>query len=157
MYKPGQRPDQTPAGDDRRAVRARTAGRGRWRRGGAVLETALVLPILLSVTFGTVEFGHFFFVKNTLQGAAREGVRAAISAGATNADVTTAVNRQLTMAGLDVAQFTVTTNPSPVSSATAGTSVSVTVSANWGTVGIRPMSLIPSGKTVSGACVMRHE
>jgi Flp pilus assembly protein TadG len=122
-----------------------------------VLEAALVLPVLLSVAFGTVEFGHFFYIKNTLQGAAREGCRAAIVSGSTNADVTAAVNKQLTMAGLNTAQYTVTTSPATVSTVTAGTSVSVTVSAPWGTVGMRPVGMISSGKTVSGACVMRHE
>ena len=50
-------------------------GRGRWlwRRGSAVLDAALVFPILLSLTFGTVEYGHYFYWKHTLQGAAREG------------------------------------------------------------------------------------
>ncbi len=47
--------------------------RDRFRRGNAVLEMALVLPILLLLAFGMVEFGYFFYVKNNLQGAAREG------------------------------------------------------------------------------------
>ncbi|MGC4033821.1 MAG: pilus assembly protein [Tepidisphaeraceae bacterium] len=43
------------------------------RRGSAVLDAALVFPVLLSLTFGCVEFGHYFYIKHTLQGAAREG------------------------------------------------------------------------------------
>jgi len=57
-------------------------------RGNAVLEAALVLPVLTSLTFGTIEYGHFFFVKHTLEGAAREGARAGIVATAVNGDVT---------------------------------------------------------------------
>ena len=39
----------------------------RRRRGGALIEAALVMPILLGLCFGMVEFGYFFFVKHTLQ------------------------------------------------------------------------------------------
>ena len=60
-------------------------------RGSAVLDAALVFPILLSLTFGTIEYGYYFYVKHSLQGAAREGARAAITPSATNSDVTTAV------------------------------------------------------------------
>jgi Flp pilus assembly protein TadG len=125
--------------------------------GNAVLEAALVLPILTSVAFGTIEFGHFFFVKNTLQGAAREGARAAIPATGTNADVTTAVSAVMTAAGFTSGQYTVTTNPATISSTATGSNVTVTVTCTWGTVGIRPMALIPSAKSVTGVAVMRRE
>ena len=46
------------------------------------------------VAFDNVE------TRNTLQGAAREGARASIPPGATNTDVTTAVNNALGAAGL---------------------------------------------------------
>ena len=36
------------------------------RRGGAVLETALVMGLLIMLSFGTAEYGYFFFVKNML-------------------------------------------------------------------------------------------
>jgi Flp pilus assembly protein TadG len=129
----------------------------RRRRGNAVLEAALVLPVLMSVAFGTVEYGHFFFVKHTLEGAAREGARAGIVAAAGNADVTTAVASVMSAAGFDGGQYTVTVTPSTVSSAAGGSMVSVTVSGAWGTVGVRPMGLIPGGKLVTGTAAMRRE
>ena len=45
--------------------------RGR-RSGGAVLETVLVMPVLLYLAFGIVEFGYYFYVKHSLEGAARD-------------------------------------------------------------------------------------
>lgn len=135
----------------------------RGRRGSAVLEMSLVLFLLLNLTFGTIEFGHFFYVKNTLQGAAREGARASIPPGATNTDVTTAVNNALTAAGLNTANFTVAVRNSTdtgnldVSTQTSGTAIMVKVSGTWGTVGLRPLGLIGSTKTVLGAAVMRKE
>ena len=136
----------------------------RVRRGNAILEAALVFPILLSLTFGCVEYGHYFYVKHTLQGAAREGVRAGITPSAVNSDVTTQIARSLYAAGLQTSQtvvdsskFTVTISPSNVSTAAAGTQVQVNVTATWGTVGIRPLAMIGSAKQVIGASVMRKE
>ena len=133
------------------------------RRGNAILELTLTLGILLSVTFGSIEFGHYFYVQNTLQGAAREGARAAIPAAATNADVTAAVNASLTAAGFKVSNYTVeirnATDTANVNVATqaAGTAILVKVTGNWGTVGLRPMGLIGANKVVRGAAVMRKE
>ena len=90
-----------------------TFGKGR-RRGNAVMEAALVLPILLSLSFGTVEYGYFFYVKHSLQGAAREGARAAIVPTATNADVTTAVNAAMSAAGLSGIGYVTTPSPATV-------------------------------------------
>ncbi len=133
------------------------------RRGSAVMDAALVFPVLISLTFGSIEFGHFFFLKHTMQGAAREGARAAITPSATTADVNTAVAASMTAAGFTAAQYTVAIrNPADTvtvdpSTATAGTSILVKVNASWGTVGIRPLGLIGSGKQVSGQTVMRKE
>jgi len=127
------------------------------RRGNAVLETALVLPILLALAFGTVEFGHFYYVRHNMQAAAREGARAAIPAAATNADVTSAIAASLTAAGLQGSGYSVVLSPSNVATATAGTSVSVTVQVNWGAVGFRPLGVISSSKQVKGVVVMRKE
>ena len=127
------------------------------RRGNAVIEAVLVIPILLLLAFGTVEFGHFFFVKHNLQGAAREGARAAIVSGATNSDVTSAVSASMTASGLQNSGYTVTTNPSDVSTAGSGTNISVAVECTWGNVGVRPMGMISGTKQARGATVMRKE
>jgi Flp pilus assembly protein TadG len=47
----------------------------RGERGAAAVEFALVLPILLLLVFGIVEFSRAYHVQSTLSGAAREGVR----------------------------------------------------------------------------------
>ncbi|HQY89219.1 MAG TPA: TadE/TadG family type IV pilus assembly protein [Tepidisphaeraceae bacterium] len=150
----------------------------RFKRGSAVMEAALVFPVLLSLTFGSIEFGHFFYYKHTLQGAAREGARAAIVPGATNANVTTAVTSAMSAAGIasnryDVVIRTSSNVPSnlytmtntqlsaltddTVSSIAAGSGVSVIVWSNWGTVGVRPVGVLSSSKNVIGETVMRKE
>jgi Flp pilus assembly protein TadG len=136
--------------------------------GGAVLEAFLVLPILLALAFGTVEFGWYFYVKHTMQGAAREGARAAIVPDADNTKVSTAVQACLTAAGLQNSGYTVQTDPTNVAGVASGTPVTVTVQCLWAQVGsgLRPMALISTTKTVNnvtgpryvtGATVMRKE
>lgn len=131
------------------------------RAGAAILEMAITLAVLLTLTFGTIEFGYFFFVKNTVQGAAREGARAGILPGGSDNDITTAINLVLTSAGLKPADFSVVVKVNGVvanaSTATTGQSVEVTVTAPWGVVGMRPLGAISPGKSVLGAATMRRE
>jgi Flp pilus assembly protein TadG len=47
--------------------------------GQAIIEFAVLLPILLLVLFGITEFGRAIMVTNVLNTAAREGARKAIS------------------------------------------------------------------------------
>ena len=132
-----------------------------FRRGATILEMALTLGVLLSLSFGTVEFGYFFFVKNTVQGAAREGARMAITPTANNTDVTTIVNNSLIAAGMRPADFTTTVKVAGTvancNTAVSGQSVEVSVQATWGTVGLRPLGIIGSSKAVLGVASMRKE
>jgi Flp pilus assembly protein TadG len=49
--------------------------RPRGDRGAAAVEFALVLPVLLILVLGIIEFGRAYNVQTTLSAAAREGVR----------------------------------------------------------------------------------
>lgn len=51
--------------------------RGRIRRGAAIVEMAVVSPLLLTMVFGVIEFGNSFMVRQMLTNAAREGARVA--------------------------------------------------------------------------------
>lgn len=149
----------------RRIAFSRCRGRGAFRRGGAILEAALVLPILLALSFGMVEYGYYFFVKHTLQGAARDGARIAIVPSGTNAKVSTAVSTAMQAAGLESIGYTVDIQngssdaPLNVSSAAPQTPVKVVVRCSWSAIssGLRPMGLIPGTNEVKGAAVMLKE
>ena len=127
-----------------------------------MLEMCLVLPILLGLGFGTVEFGYFFYVKHNVQAAAREGARAGIVPGATAAAVNESVRNSLEAAGLDTVAYTTAITdandvPVDVATAPAGTPLKVTVSMKYGDVGVRPLGVIGAGTNVRGATVMRKE
>jgi len=49
--------------------------RRRRDRGAAAVEFALVLPLLVMLLFGIMEFGYAFFIQAQVAGAARVGVR----------------------------------------------------------------------------------
>lgn len=51
------------------------SGLGSTERGAAAIELALVLPLLIMLVFGIVEFGRGYNAKVTLTHAAREAVR----------------------------------------------------------------------------------
>ena len=53
-------------------------GDSRRARAAAVVEFAVVLPLLLTILFGIIEYGWVFMVRQTLQNAAREGCRQAV-------------------------------------------------------------------------------
>jgi Flp pilus assembly protein TadG len=48
----------------------------RGERGASAVEFALIVPLLIALVVGIVEFGHAFQVQGQLSAAAREGVRA---------------------------------------------------------------------------------
>ena len=48
----------------------------RGERGASAVEFGLIVPILLILVLGIIEFGHAFQVQGTLSSAAREGARA---------------------------------------------------------------------------------
>ena len=51
------------------------ASRSRGERGVAIIEFAIVFPLLVLLTFSLIDISRAFFVKNILHQAAREGVR----------------------------------------------------------------------------------
>ena len=74
-------------------------------RGAAAVELALVLPVLLLVLFGVIDFGRMLHTQLKLTEAAREGARAA----ALRQNATTRV--QAATGGLDGVTAQVTTCP----------------------------------------------
>jgi Flp pilus assembly protein TadG len=72
--------------------------RPREDRGAAAVEFALVVPILLVVLFGIIDFGFAINRYAIVNNAAREGVREA-SLGATEAEIRAAVARGMSDLG----------------------------------------------------------
>jgi Flp pilus assembly protein TadG len=58
-----------------KSLRETVVKRKQKERGAVAVEMAIVLPLLLLILIGTMEFGRVFFVQNSLTQAAREGAR----------------------------------------------------------------------------------
>lgn len=78
-------------------------------RGTALIEFAIVLPLLLVLTVAAVDFGRAFFVKNVLEQSAQEGVRMrAVSTAADSALVRARVLQVANSAGVTVTKCVLT-------------------------------------------------
>lgn len=136
------------------------------RLGTAIVETAFVLPILLGVTFGVVEFGRALMVSNLITNAAREGARLGIVPGITSAQVKAevitlvedTVGTTLTTSDIDVTVTAYPGNPNPAdetANAMTRDLVSVEVRVAYDDVGYFFRYL--AGVTLRGQAAMRHE
>ena len=126
-----------------------------------MFETVIVMSLLLMFSFGVVEYGYAFYIKKAIQESAYSGARAAICAGSTNSSVQSAIAISLQSVGLNSSLYTVTTTPATITGTTAGTSITVSVSCNWGTVGVTPLPVsmggIPNSKNLTCSVTMLHE
>src|SRR6478736_3821864 len=85
----------------------------RWsERGAALVEFAIILPILLSLVFGIIEFGRAYEVKVQLTGAVREGARV-VALGQPAGNATAAVVAAAPGSGVTVANVTVVSACAP--------------------------------------------
>lgn len=136
------------------------------RAGSAIVETAFVLPILLSVTFGVVEFGRAMMVSNLLTNAAREGARYGVIPGITTAEVkaevidliSRTIGVTITDSDVDVTVTAYPGNPNPnneTANANKRDLVEVEVRVDYDDVGYFFRYL--AGVTLRGQSAMRHE
>ena len=145
------------APDVRKLEKSGSLGR-RNRRGVAVVEFALVLPIFFMMVFAMIEFGRMVMVRQVLTNASREGARIGVLDGATTAEVVDKVEAYLTSASIPfTAGNVVSVSPSPPSSAGYGESVSVTVTVPFDDVSWLPSPMYLGAANVSAATVMRRE
>jgi len=123
------------------------------RRATAVVEFAVVLPLLMTMVFGIIEFGYVFMVRQTLQHAAREGCRVAILQTSVNpyANVTARITDAMSPTGLTTYAVTMThaTVVDPVET--------IEVTVPYADVSLVGGYFGFSDGTLKGSCSMRKE
>ncbi|MGI9613344.1 MAG: TadE/TadG family type IV pilus assembly protein [Acidimicrobiales bacterium] len=97
-------------------------------RGAILAEFALVMPVLLVILFGIIEFGLAFSRSQSITAAAREGGRLASLSSSTTTDISNRVDATLGSLPFD-APPTVTVIPPGGCAGREGEPVTVTVSA----------------------------
>lgn len=121
-------------------------------RGQALVEFALMLPILLLLVVGVMEFGLIINQYMVVAEAAREGARSA-ALGGSNATVTTVVRAAASQ--IDGSQLTITIAPSTVR--VRGSGVTVTVQKPVQAITKLVTPFFPVDFTVQGTATMRVE
>ena len=99
------------------------------RRAAVVVELALVMPLLLFLTLGLVEYGWAIIKVQQINSAAREGARVGARANATNAMVSARVSTVMSQAGLG--SYSLTTNPSNIAGVARGTTISARIEVSY--------------------------
>ncbi len=73
-----------------KAVTQRQRRKDQRQRGASVVEFAIIVPLLLSMLFGVIDFGVAYSENINLQAAAREGARQGVTNGDVIASITAA-------------------------------------------------------------------
>ncbi len=125
--------------------------------GASAVEFALLLPVLMMVLFGIIEFGMALYRQSILTNASREGARLGIVLSVppiTNAAVDAKIDAYLTAAGINPG--TVTRN-TPVLTGGTGSNVTVTLTLPYTYVVLPGLTSITPTINLVAQTVMRHE
>ena len=134
------------------------ARRSRPRQRGIVLiELALVLPLLLLITFGVIEFGWIFTNTAELTNAARHGARLGVRPAATSAQVLADIDTFMTAAGLGGSGYEATLTPGEVAGLEPGQTFTVLVTVPYSNVELTGFPLIPTPTTLRAQVTMAKE
>jgi len=126
------------------------------RRGAALIEMALVLLLLLTLTFAILEYGWLFLKSHHISNAARQGARIAARPDATQADVDAAILAAMTGGGLEDSDYTVTTTPNDITSLEPGEILTVRVELTYANIELG-FPLIPTPATLGSELSMAKE
>jgi Flp pilus assembly protein TadG len=135
------------------AKRTRRAPR-RGRAGTALVELAIVMPILCLLTLGLMEYGWVFLKVSQINQAARQGVRVAVRPDATTEDVKAAVAAMMTQAGIRSTQYTLTYTNIGVA---VGQPITVQVSVIYNKITLTGTGLVPLPDKIQGRGTMSKE
>jgi Flp pilus assembly protein TadG len=128
-------------------------------RGAVAAEFALLLPVLLTILFGIIEFGMIMYGREVVTNASREGARAGIVQRIpplTAGEITTVTTNYLTGTGINPADVVITV---PASGGITGTPVTVTATYNypWLIPYIPTMLGLPAPLPIAMSTTMLHE
>ncbi len=126
-------------------------------KGAAAVEFAILLPVLVTVLFGIIEFGFAFYTKEVLTNASREAARSGIVQAApkpTVPEIQTVVTTYLTGTGVDPATAITTVNGA---GGAFPTDLTVTVTYPYAFTVLPNFAGIGSLITLTAQTVMRHE
>jgi Flp pilus assembly protein TadG len=125
--------------------------------GAAAVEMAIVLPLLMVLVFGIIDFGRMLNAQMTVTAAAREGARWEAIGGPALAGTSVATRVNTAAAGLTPVVTAVVQTCTPTSAMTANAEVRVTHTFTFITPigGLTGSGLLSGTKNLTGRGVMR--
>lgn len=124
-------------------------------RGTAVVEAALVLPLLLLLTMGAIEYGWLFLKAQQITNATRQGARLAIRPDSTNGEVLAAIETLMVGSGMD--SYAVKFDPPDIASLTVGENIEVRVTVASANVVLIDAGFLPVPESLEAAVTMAKE
>ncbi|HEX2947182.1 MAG TPA: TadE/TadG family type IV pilus assembly protein [Clostridia bacterium] len=124
------------------------------QKGQSLVETALMLPVILLLLLGIIDFGLLFNNYMVVSNASREGARTA-AIGSTDAQITAAAGNAA--ASLDPAKLTITITPDEATGRASGTPVTVTVKYQYSMITPVIAAVIPGPFDLKTSTTMRCE
>ena len=132
-------------------------------KGQAMVELALVLPILLLILLGIIEFGHIFYSYLVIQNATRDGARYGVvwdssnNHYVTNTEVETVVRGKTTALQKSDTNLTVYITPTTESTKASGKNFEVNIKYNVPLFTPLWNNILPNPFPISAKTVMRIE
>jgi len=129
--------------------------RSQWRAesGQGLVELGILVPVLVVILVGVVDFGRILMVRHVITNAAREGARIAIVDQSSSRAYDT-VRSYLQGGGLSTGQATITINGA---NATTGEMTDVTVTYQVTSLALRMVHASSSTITLRSVSSMPHE
>lgn len=147
--------------------------RGEKRRGASLVEFAFIVPVLLLLLVGILEYSRFLFTVQVMNNAAREGARYVVvntTTTLTTTDIQNYVNTYMAGTGAQLSGYSATSNITVFqASATTGLDnsggwantawgqpIGVTVSGTYNPI-VPGMLFLTGNLTVQATCIMYCE
>ncbi len=127
------------------------------RRASVTVELALLLPLVMLLTTGLIEYGWLFLRVQQINSAARYGARVASLPDATNQSVAGAVRQELLRHGLSESGYSITMQPSDVSAPLSGEEITISVNVPYRNISLTGMPLLPLPDRILAAVTMSKE
>jgi len=129
------------------------------RRGATILEMAIVLPLLLILVFGVIEYSWMFLKAGQISNAAREGARYAILLDITSLEQVTTSPSPLvaSLNNADISMDKVTVSSPTGVNVSVGQPVTIEILADYSQLKLIGFPLLPTPGTLRSSVTMLKE
>ena len=128
--------------------------RVRGSKGAMLVEAAILLPLLLLLTFGVIEYGWAFLKSQQITNAARQSARIAARPDATNAEVQATASALMDAAGISGYQVTL---PADITQIPPGNPLTVKITVPYSDIELAGPPFVPMPTHLEASVTMAKE